>query len=194
MIAAVRRFALILISCISSYLPLLGETIDEVVAAVGNTPILRSDLALAALVRLGEPDDKGSADEDPSRLLALDVESARATLVARAGGWDALEPALAAHGLTDADLDELSLRVAAVNAYIEQRLRPRVRVTSEDVKAAYQELIVAEAQRSGGEPPPLESVQDRLHRLLVERSLNDEIERWLESAAEQNEVTRFHQR
>ncbi len=211
-----KRLLLILICFIPSYLPLSAETIDEVVAAVGNTPILRSDLKLASLVRLIDSAPDGSTEGDQSRLLesrirlelqfrdletsgtlyrlALDVGSERDRLVARAGGWEALEVALQEHGLTAADLDELSLRLAAVHAYVEQRLRPRVRVTSEDVRAAYQELIVAAANQAGEEPPPLDSVQDRLHRLLVERNLNDEIEQWLESAAEQIEVTRFHQR
>jgi hypothetical protein len=212
----VRHFGLILIFLISSYLPIYGETVDEVVAAVGNTPILRSDLALAALVRLVESGTDETDGEPGTRLLEsrirlelqfrdlessgtlyrldLDVSGVQASLVARAGGDDALAPALAEHGLTEADVDELALRLAAVTAYVEQRLRPRIRVTSEDVKAAYQDLIVAPALDAGEQPPPLESVQDRIHRLLVERSLNDEIEQWLESAAEQNEVTRFHLR
>jgi len=195
-------------------LPVCGETIDEVVAAVGNTPILRSDLELAALVRLIDPlagDNGGDSGaqllESRIRLelefrdleasgtlyrLDLDVSAARASMVTRAGGDDALAPALAELGLAEADVDELALRVAAVNAYVEQRLRPRIRVTSEDVRAAYQDLLVTPALDAGEQPPPLESVQDRIHRLLVERSLNDEIEQWLESAAEQNEVTRFH--
>jgi len=216
MIAAVRHLALVLIFLISGYLPLSAETIDEVVAAVGNTPILRSDLELAALVRLVDPTDDGSTEGDQARLLesrirlelqfrdleasgtlyrlALDVGSERAALVDRAGGWETLEPELAARGLTSADLDELSLRLAAVHAFVEQRLRPRVRVTSADVKAAYQEMIVTASAKAGEEPPPLVSVQDRLHRLLVERNLNDEIDQWLESAAEQTEVTRFHRR
>lgn len=189
---------------------------DEVVAAVGNTPILRSDLELARLVRLIERAADETESDYGSRLLEvrirlelqfrdlestgtlyrldLDVEGSRSALIARADDPDSLERALAAHGLTLGDLDELAVRVAAVDAYVEQRLRPRVRVTSEDVKAAYQELTAATAQQPGAEPPPLEAVRDRLLRLLVERSLNEEIERWVESAAEQVEVTRFHRR
>jgi len=39
--------------------------------------------------------------------------------------------------------------------------------------------------------PPLEAVRDRLFQLLVERKLNDEIERWLARAIERQEILRF---
>jgi hypothetical protein len=114
--------------------------------------------------------------------------------VERAGGDPAIEPALAAYGLTAADLDELALRIAVVSACVGQRLRPRVRVGAEELRAAYEELVVAPIEGTGQTAPPLESVQEQLHLLVAERALNAEIERWLASAAEQFEVTRFQVR
>lgn len=211
-----RPLIVLLISFIWSILPARAAVIDEVVAAVGNAPILRSDLALAELVRLVEPAPGETADELASRLLEarirlelqfrdlegsgtlyrldLDVPAVRTALAGRAGDGELLQTELAAYGLTAADLDELALRLAAVDAYIEQRLRPRVRVTPDEVRTAYQDLIVAAARQAGQTPPELDSVRDDLRRLLVERSLNDAIELWLVSAAEQNEVTRYRLR
>ncbi|HPA80169.1 MAG TPA: hypothetical protein PLS95_05085 [Thermoanaerobaculales bacterium] len=202
------------ISLILCTLPAAAETIDEVVAAVGDTPILRSDLHLAELVRLVDPGPAETAEDLGARLLEarirlelqfrdleasgtlyrldIDVAASRATLVERAGGEEAVAPALAASGLTAADLDELALRVAAVGAFIEQRLRPRVRVGTEEVRAAYQELVARPIEGAGETAPPFEEVQEQLHLLLAERKLNGEIERWLDAAAEQLEVTRFH--
>ena len=111
--------------------------------------------------------------------------------MARAGGEDSLLPRLAEHGLTWADLDELSLRMASAAAFAEQRLRPRIRISLEELQAAYQELVVDELEPSGEPVPPLTAVQDQLHQVLVERKLNDEIEQWLESAVDKLEVTRF---
>jgi len=212
----VKPLIAFLICLILLYLPALAETIDEVAAAVGTTPILRSDLRLAELVRLVELDPAESADDFGSRLLEarirlelqfrdleasgtlyrldIDVSSARAALVERAGGDAVIAPALAATGLTAGDLDELALRIAAVDAYVDQRLRPRVRVGSDELRAAYQELVVGPIEGTGETAPPLESVQEQLHLLLAERALNGEIERWLLSAAERFEVTRFHVR
>jgi hypothetical protein len=212
----VKPSHLVLISLILFHLPAAAETIDEVAAAVGTTPILRSDLRLAELVRLEEPAPGESAEDFGARLLDarirlelqfrdleasgtlyrldLDLGPARARLVERAGGEAAVEAGLAVNGLTSADLDELALRIAVVNAFIEQRLRPRIRVGSDEIRAAYQELVAGPSEAAGQSPPPLESVQGELHRLLAERALNDEIERWLLAAAEQIEVTRFQRR
>lgn len=207
---------LTLISLILLHLPVEAEVIDEVAAAVGTTPILRSDLRLAELVRLEEPEPGESAEDFGARLLDarirlelqfrdleasgtlyrldIDVGPARAGLVEQAGGDAAVEAALMANGLTAADLDELALRIAVVDGFIEQRLRPRVRVGTDELRAAYQELVAGPIEAAGQSPPPLESVQEELHRLLAERALNDEIERWLRAATEQIEVTRFQRR
>jgi len=197
-----------------SHLSVAGETIEEVVAAVGNTPILRSDLYLAEAVKLVERNPTESESAYTARLLEtrinlelqfrdleasgtlfrleLDVAEQRAALAARAGGEKALVPRLELEGLTVEDLDELSLRMASANAYIEQRLRPRIRVTAEEIQTTYHDLVVREMEAAGESAPPLEDVQDQVRQLLVERKLNDEIERWLESAAEQHEVTLFY--
>jgi hypothetical protein len=212
----VKLSNLVLISLILFHLPVAAETIDEVAAAVGTTPILRSDLRLAELVRLERPAPGESAEDFGTRLLDarirlelqfrdleasgtlyrldIDLGPARARLLERAGGDAAVEAALVANGLTAADLDELALRIAVVEAFIEQRLRPRVRIGSDELTAAYRELVAGPIEAAGQNPPPLESVQEELHRLLAERALNDEIERWLASASEQIEVTRFHRR
>jgi hypothetical protein len=189
------------------------EIIEEVVAAVGNAPILRSDVALAELVSLVEPGEGEPRSQYRSRLLDarirlevqfrdledsgtlyrldLDFVGIRKALVAQAGGEESLRPRLVEHGLTWADLDELSLRMASAAAFTEQRLRPRVRISLEELQAAYQELVVDGLESSGEPVPPLTSVQDQLRQILVERKLNDEIEQWLESAIDKLEVTRF---
>ncbi len=190
----------------------LTTVVEEVLAVVGNTPILYSDVTLAALVRLVEP---AIEIEEPyrSRLLDarirleveyrdleesgllfrldLDPERARTALISRGGGAEVLERELSADGLSWPDLEELALRIAAVDAYVEQRLRPRVSVSMEEIDAAYQELLVAEIATTDEPPPPVAVVQDQLRALLVERKLNEEIERWLVRAGERQEVTRF---
>jgi hypothetical protein len=61
----------------------------------------------------------------------------------------------------------------------------------EEIEAAYQELLVNEIAVSNEPVPPLSAVRGHLHTLLVERKLNEEIERWLERAEEDQEVMRF---
>ena len=112
-------------------------------------------------------------------------------LVARGGGDEALGRALERHGLVWEDVDELALRVAAVDAFVEQRLRPRISVNLDEIEAAYQQLLVDEIATSDEPVPPMATVRDQLYRLLVERKLNDEIENWLARASERLEILRF---
>jgi hypothetical protein len=190
------------------------ETVEEVLAVVGSTPILLSDVELAALVRLVDAEPIESADAYRSRLLdarirleiefrdiedsglllrlELDPQRARQTLIDRGGGETELFNEFEERGLQTADLDELVLRVAAVDAFVQQRLRPRISVNMDEIEAAYQQLLVDEIAASNEPVPPLATVRDQLYQLLVERKLNDEIERWLARAAERQEVLRFN--
>jgi len=112
-------------------------------------------------------------------------------LIERGGGTALLEGEFDARGLVTADLDELVLRVAAVDAFVQQRLRPRISVNMDEIEAAYQQLLVDEIATSDEAVPPLATVRDRLFQILVERKLNDEIERWLARAMERQEILRF---
>ncbi len=189
------------------------ETVEEVMAVVDSTPILLSDVELAGLVRLVDPEPGESEDsfeahlldarirlemqfrdvEDAGLLLRLELDSdhAREVLIERGGGEEHLLNEFEKHGLQPADLDELVLRVAAVDAYVQQRLRPRISVNLDEIEAAYQQLLVDEIAAFDETVPPLATVRDQLYQLLVERKLNDEIERWLARAGERQEVLRF---
>lgn len=189
------------------------ETVEEVLAVVGTTPILASDVELAALVRLVDFEPDEPTEDYRSRLLGArirleiefrDIEDggllyrlelepalARAALVARGGGEEVLGRALECQGLVWEDLEELALRTAAVHAFVEQRLRPRISVNLDEIETAYQQLLVDEIATSDEPVPPMATVRDQLYRLLVERKLNDEIEAWLVRARERQEILRF---
>ena len=190
------------------------ETVEEVLAVVGSTPILLSDVELATLVRLVDVEPFETTDSYRSRLLdarirleiefrdiedsglllrlELDPQRARQTLIDRGGGETALFGAFEEYGLQAADLDEFALRVAAVDGFVQQRLRPRISVNMDEIEAAYQQLLVDEIAASDESVPPLATVREQLYQLLVERKLNDEIERWLARALERQEVLRFN--
>ena len=190
-----------------------GTVVDEVVAVVGSAPLLASDLDLAVLVGLVPDAEDESAAADRSRVLAArvrleiqyhdletsgvlyrlqpDVEPVRDALLARAGGEAEVADRLDRIGMAMADVEDLALRLAAVDAYVTQRLRPRITVGLDRVESTYRELVVAEYERQGATPPPLEEVRDGIYRLLVERELNNEIERWTAQAEARLEVTVF---
>lgn len=201
---------MLLMAC---HLAAAQQVVDEVEAVVDRTPVLRSDLTLAGIVGL-LPRDPGEGEaayrsrllgarirlelqyrdlEDSGTLyrLALDTDSLRSGWVEAAGGEEPLTAELAADGLTPDDLDQLALRVAAAAAYVEQRLRPRISIGLNEIEDAYREDVVQPLRRAQQPVPSLPEVRDQLHRLLVERKLNAEIERWLADAGQRHEVTRF---
>ena len=189
------------------------QTIEEVLAVVGNTPILHSDVELARILRLVDREPMEADAPFRRRLLdariqleiefrdleetgllyrlELETERVRQSLIDRVGGEEPLRASLVEHGLVWPDIDEVVLRMAAVEAYVQQRLRPRVSVTAEEIEGAYQELLVNEIAAANEPIPPLSVVRDRLYEILIGRKLNEEIERWLERAASRQEVTRF---
>lgn len=209
-----RVVALILIffSYLAGAQEVAWEPVEEVVAVVDRTPLLRTDVDLAEVLGLVQRAPELSDREYRSALLdarirlevqfrdlevsgvlyrlEIDVEAVRRELLEAAGGLEALRPTLETSGIGDADIDELALRVSAVNAYAEQRLRPRISVSMQEIEAAYGELVL-ELESRGEPEPALSTVQEQLHRLIAERKLNDEIERWLDRALVEREVTRF---
>jgi hypothetical protein len=184
--------------------------LEEVVAVVGESPVLESDLRLARLVRLVAP-DVGAPSR--SELLAarvrlelqftdleasgtlfrlqLDVDSTLEHLVEKGGGAARVREGLSRDGLSWDNLRDLAFRVAAAAAFTEQRLRPRIRLTAEDLRTAYVEELTPQLAEHGETPPPFSEVRDLLHRLLTERRLNEQIEAWLSTARSRHPVTVF---
>lgn len=190
------------------------EVVDRVVAVVGRTPILESDVTLARLVDLvpvdpGTPEAERRSQEVAARVrlevqyrdleisgtvyrLQFDTDGTVGRLVKRAGGKAKLAPRLAAAGLSSEDVRDLAVRIAAVNAYVEQRLRPQVRVTLPEMRTAYQETLALQITAQGKEPPPFSAVRSQLHRVLAEQKLNDLIERWTHEARSRLDVIMLH--
>jgi len=188
--------------------------VDRVVAVVGRTPILESDVTLARLVDLvpvdpGTPEAERRSQEVAARVrlevqyrdleisgtvyrLQFDTDGTVGRLVKRAGGKAKLAPRLAAAGLSSEDVRDLAVRIAAVNAYVEQRLRPQVRVTLPEMRTAYQETLALQITAQGKEPPPFSAVRSQLHRVLAEQKLNDLIERWTHEARSRLDVIMLH--
>ncbi len=189
---------------------LAGEPVEEVLAVVSGIPILKSDIELAAaVVLLEKTEDELEAAyhrrlletrvnlelqlrdiEDSGALyrIEVDVGPSLEQLSLRLGGAAEVASRLKPLGLTASDLEELALRLAATNAYVEQRLRPSVTVSTEELKATYERLF---ADLPAADRPAPETVRDQIQGLLVQRKLNAKIESWLEQARQRHEIVRF---
>ena len=87
-------------------------------------------------------------------------------------------------------LGEIGLSVAAVRRLVERQLylaryldykfRPAVHVDSAAMERYYAEDLVPALKARGQAVPPLESVQDQIRELLIERGISQRAARWLD--------------
>ena len=183
---------------------------DGVLAVVGDVPILVSDLRLAEAVRLAPQENDldrwGAALLDARIRLELeyqdltvgglarrrmDTASAMARLLEAGGGREAVLARIAPYGLGLADLEELALRVAAVEEAIHVRFEGAIHVSDEEIRSVYASELAPAVRRRGKTPPPLETVRDDVRRLVAERKLNRRLEAWLAEARTRFPVVRY---
>ncbi len=183
---------------------------DGVVAVVGQVPILVSDLRLAQTVHLVAPDpdlerwgrrlldariklELEYQDLTSGSAIRRQVDSGPALerLLAAGGGREHLLATIQPLGLGTADVEDLAVRLATVEAGIDSRFRRTVRISPDELHTAYAEELAPEIVRRGGTPPPFEEVEDQLRKLLSERRLNQRLERWLAEARERFPIVRY---
>jgi len=195
-------------------LPLLaaGEEVERVLALVNGVPVLASDVELAEIARL-VPRRAEESDSDYRRVvvealvalelrwqdlqaagvvmrLRTDAERAWHSVVERAGGSRAVHDRLAAAGLEESLLRELTRRAAVVEAYVASRFGTFIHPTTEELERAFREEFVPSLP-AGSAPPDLATVRPQLEAILRERKLEAEVERWTRSLELRGEVVRY---
>jgi NAD(P)H-hydrate repair Nnr-like enzyme with NAD(P)H-hydrate epimerase domain len=163
-----------------------GPVLERTVAFVNKKPVLLSDVELTrALLKLDEKEaiersiDERLMFEEASRLvseaLPEDAVSA-AALVLREKAGD---------GFTPAALRRKAAVQIAISSYIDQRLRPQVRVEDAEVRKAFNEKVVNDQ-----EPIAFSLVADALRGALEQQALDQKIEEWVASLRRREEVRR----
>lgn len=163
-----------------------GTITERVVAFVGKTPVLLSDVALArALLKLDEKEateraiDEVLMFEEASRLTTesipeADIVRAISDLKERAGA-----------GFPPAALRRKALVQLAISNYIELRLRPQIRVEDEAVRQVFNERVARDP-----EPPPFALVADAIRESLESKALDQKIEEWVASLRRREDIRR----
>ena len=176
------------------------ELVDRVVAIVDDDPILLSELERAIRLGLVAPEEnetpaslerrvldqmiedrmrRHEVDRYGPRPVDLEVLEAQvAQIEERLGGSSQLDRELDALGMSRGALREMIARQLQVATFVRDRLRPRVFVDLDDIRAYYDGELVPELERLGGEVEPLSAVQEQIRFVLTERRLNEEVSRW----------------
>ena len=152
-----------------------GTTIERVMAVVDGRPLLQSDVSDLARVRgldaeaaLAAAIDERLMYQEATHLtqtevLADEEERALAALVER-------KPALPAE-VGEAGLRRILKRQITILKYVEFRFRPQLRVSDQEVRAAF------ESDPAAGES--FEAEKDRIRERLERRALDERIEAWV---------------
>jgi len=90
-----------------------------------------------------------------------------------------LRSALAKYGLTEAQLRKYLLWQLTVLRFIEQRFRPGVLVTDEDVRAYYEQHR-GELQKAYPQNSSIEALDARIREIIVGERVNQAFEEWLQ--------------
>ena len=163
-----------------------GTVIERAVAFVAKKPVLLSDVELAmALLKIDEAAaiessiDERLMFEEASRLVSetpKDELVASSVLILRQKAGDRF---------TQAALRRKALVQLAISSYIDQRLRPQVRVEDADVRKAFNEIVVSDPQTQA-----FTLVADTIRESLEQRALDQKIEEWVASLRRREEVRR----
>ena len=94
-------------------------------------------------------------------------------------------------GLTDQDIRELIAAQLYLSNYLDSRFRPSAQVSSKDITDFYERAVVPRAQARGEAPPPLDIARDYIREALVQRSIDEQTERWLNESRGRVKVEKF---
>jgi hypothetical protein len=98
--------------------------------------------------------------------------------------------ALAAYGITDADVKEHFQWQTTLLKFIDIRFRPGVQVPDADVQDYYQHQFLVEWTKTnkGAPPPPLEEARDDIEKILSSQRTDNALDRWLGQARTQTRI------
>lgn len=196
-----RAFALAAIAIVAmalvAALPAAQQVVDRIVARVEGDVLLQSDLR-----ELGQFQELlgGEAETESKRLDELidqwivdleaqaahfpppsdaDISAAVQQLEKSLGGAQAYQARLKETGLTPAAVRRLLGRELFFNRYFDYKFRPAAQVDSDAEQKYYDGEFSKQLTARGQNVPPLDSVRDQIHELLVQQDISARAAHWL---------------
>jgi hypothetical protein len=82
-------------------------------------------------------------------------------------------------GLTDSDIKNMVAAQLYLSNYLDSRFRPSAKIEPKDVEDFYDKAVIPRAQARGQTPPSLEAARDYIREALIQSSIDEQAERWL---------------
>jgi hypothetical protein len=173
------------------------EIIDRIVARVESDVILLSEVrALGRYQQLVEGKSESDAqildrliDQWIVRSEADTAQFPRPSVADMAAGVEQVQKSFASDGeyqarkkqigLTDAEVRSVVAAQLYLSNYLDSRFRPSAKIEPKDIEQFYEKAVVPRAQARGQAAPALDVARDYIHEALVQRSINEQADRWL---------------
>lgn len=94
-------------------------------------------------------------------------------------------------GLNDANVSNMVAAQLYLSNYLDSRFRPSAQIGPKDEEDFYQKAVIPRAQARGQAPPSLDAARDYIHEALVQRSINEQADRWLNESRARVKVNKF---
>jgi hypothetical protein len=82
-------------------------------------------------------------------------------------------------GLTDSDVHKMVASQMYLSNYLDSRFRPSTHVEPKDIQEFYEKAVIPRAQARGQEAPSLDAARDVIRDALIQRSIDEQADRWL---------------
>ncbi len=205
----IRFFVLLVAACP----PAAADIIDRIAVSVGTQVITTSDIdreiRVSSFLQGSVPDfssagRRATADRMvEQKLIRHELETSRypvpkvaeidpvlAGLIQKQfHGEAAYRAALQSYGITEQDVRDELLWQRTFLLFVDDRFRPAVQVTDQEVKD-YFDKVVAPAARAAhpGQPVTLDAYREQIARTLTGQRTDQEMDRWLKAARGRTEV------
>jgi len=103
-------------------------------------------------------------------------------------GWKSL---LASYDLTQQDIEEHLVSEVRELRFVDLRFRGLVRVDKNDISNYYQQKFLPQLRSQGAAEPPLAQVSGQIEKILAEQSIDDMLNRWLETLRAQAHIEKM---
>jgi hypothetical protein len=186
------------------------ESVDGIAARIEDDILTESEVReLAAFQRLvggqAKPRDelirelaeqwvtRGEADTSkfpkPSE---TDVDNAYQELAMQFNGTKELESHIASEGLTVAAVRRMLAQQMYLSRFLDYRFRPAVQVDDAQVEKFYNEEFAPQVKQRGQPVPALESVEETIREVLVQREITRRADEWLDEARGHLQIETLH--
>ena len=92
--------------------------------------------------------------------------------------WEAV---LAQFGFTQTQIEEHVTRELTILRFVERRFRPTIQIDPSEIERYYRETLMPELRKEGAADPPLAAVERQIRELLVQKALDEQLNRWLQA-------------